>query len=84
MTTIQIRDFFNPSETVGVRVNPQPIIGKESQSAAGGYTHYAYLTGSQISSLYRRLSNGPRGINVIQQDRYTGKATAAEIYFDLA
>ena len=83
MTIIQIRDFYNKNETAGLRVNPIEIIGAEERSSAGGYTHYAIITAGQIAGLKRRLTNGPRGINVTSVDQYTGNDSSAEVYFDL-
>ena len=83
MKTIKIRDYFNANETVGVRVTPIALGTAEARSHAGGHTHYAVLNDRQIASLKHRLSNGPKGINVIEIDQYTGKDSAAEVYFDL-
>ena len=81
-TTVQIRDYFNENQTVGVSVTPVAIEGFEAQSQSGGYTHYATLTEIQIAKLKRELSNGPKGVNVTRQNR-EGKGIEAEIYFSL-
>ena len=80
-TIVQIRDFYNQNHFAGVRVIP--IAMNEIERNQYGCTHYAEITASQIKNLYRRLSNGPRGLNFTSFDQFTGKPDKAEIYFDL-
>ena len=80
-TIVKVRDFYDKNQTAGVRVIP--IAMSEEERSRYGCTHYAIISAGQIKSLYRRLRNGPRGLNVIDLNQFTGKEILAEIYFDL-
>ena len=79
-TLIQIADYYNETETVGVRVSPIEL--DEQDASLLGHSHYALLTAGQIKRLKARLSNGPRQVNATKQDNM-GCDVEAEVYFNL-
>lgn len=79
-TTIEIPDYYNRNNIVRIRVTPEQL--DEQGRCLYGCTHVGKLTEGQLTKLRRKLPNGPAGVQVTKTDRYTGRDTEAEVYFN--
>ena len=80
MKTIEIADKYN-NATSNIKVEVTEL--NEQNQISFGESHMAIITANQIAKLTRELPNGAKNLNVTKQDRLTGKATEAELYFSI-